>query len=340
MADEAAERGHLAQRPLDEHVGGRADAPGARVERAVLRDSRGSRPSRPRAGRRAAAARRASPGTRSTAMSCLRSTTSAVARAAVHLDPRRARDDVRRGDDDVRPRDPAGALDAEPAGGGGDADDARPRAARHAAEASTRRVGRHRRRRRPGDLRERIDAGERAQDGARRRDRVQPLEDHATAAPRARSFVWPGSWSSTAPATQTIARPSAAPASETAERVEHAQRRNRPRAPPRANEPIDRRDGLQQERADDRARRAPTSGVYGEVAPSCRKCGASRAPSTAPAASPASESAVAISPRLSPDERGETRDRQRDPVDAGHQAHLAESRSIPAAATLPAVPGA
>jgi len=46
---------------------------------------------------------------------------------------------------------------------------------------------------------------------------------------------------------------------------------------------------------------SPTSGVYGEIDPPCRKCGATRAPSTAPPASPASESAVAISPRFSPE---------------------------------------
>ena len=45
---------------------------------------------------------------------------------------------------------------------------------------------------------------------------------------------------------------------------------------------------------------SPASGVYGELEPSWRRCGASRAPTTAPAARPASERAVAISPRRSP----------------------------------------
>ena len=44
----------------------------------------------------------------------------------------------------------------------------------------------------------------------------------------------------------------------------------------------------------------PASGVYGELEPLCRRCGASRAPTTAPAARPASESAVAMSPRRKP----------------------------------------
>ena len=39
MADEPAHRGHLTQRALDEHVGGRADAARARVERPVLREA-------------------------------------------------------------------------------------------------------------------------------------------------------------------------------------------------------------------------------------------------------------------------------------------------------------
>ena len=45
----------------------------------------------------------------------------------------------------------------------------------------------------------------------------------------------------------------------------------------------------------------PASGVYGEPAPPCKRCGAMRAPISAPAISPPSESAVATSPRRRPE---------------------------------------
>ena len=68
---------------------------------------------------------------------------------------------------------------------------------------------------------------------------------------------------------------------------------------PRANEPaIDAT--LCSSAAPTSAPARPASGVYGELAPLCRKCGASREPITAPATSPPSESAVTIRPRLSP----------------------------------------
>ena len=194
------------------------------------------------------------------------------------------------------------------------------------ARAPTRahaRVGRRARRRRPGDRRERVDAGERAQHGARRHDRVQPLQDQRAAAPRRGSSVWPGT---AAARRRRPRRPRAR-----ARRRRRARRASRAAAAagsrtrlPRANEPaIDAT--LCRSAAPTSAPARPASGVYGELAPLCRKCGASRAPIIAPATSPPSESAVAISPRRSPASAEMRGDRQHDPVDAASPVHVSRA---------------
>ena len=103
--------------------------------------------------------------------------------------------------------------------------------------------------------------------------------------------------------------------------------------------PDDRGDGLQQERTGDGTAEADERRV-GRGRTAVQEVRREPRADDRPAASPARESAVAISPRLSPESAESAGDRQRDPVDAGHAAILAGRRSIPAAATLPAVPGA
>ena len=191
-------------------------------------------------------------------MSCLRSTTSACAGEAVDADARAARDDVRGGDDDVRPRDPARAFDAEAAGGCGDPDDARPRA-RDRGRREHALVGRRRRRRRAGDLRERVDARERAQHRARRRDLVQRcrIADCCTSA---RSFVWPGKLEQDG-AGDPDERRGRAPRPATRPPIESSSRSGGITAsPPRANEPAIAGDRLQQA-APTSAPTSPASGV-------------------------------------------------------------------------------
>ena len=87
-----------------------------------------------------------------------------------------ARDDVRRGDDEVGRREPAAALDADPARLAEDADDRRGRKA-NGGIGGDRRAHRCRRRRRPRDRRERVDPREQVQQPARRHDLVEPTHD-------------------------------------------------------------------------------------------------------------------------------------------------------------------
>ena len=119
MAHQPADRGDLAQRAVDEDVGGRADAAGARVERAVLRVAEDRDRAPVVRGRRAAARGAREPGD---------AQDGDVVRAVD--DERVARRDRRRVMSVSRPattcaavttrcgaRDPAGALDAEAARG-------------------------------------------------------------------------------------------------------------------------------------------------------------------------------------------------------------------------------
>ena len=193
-----------------------ADAAGRGGERAVVRDSRGSRPRVPgsasarRSGgtpsgpRRAARRRRCAGRTRPRGVrkrsppdarpSC--SSWPATTCAAVTTRPRRATQPLPETDEPAR--------DAE------DAHDARRRRA-HARPAEQPRVGRV----------DRARAGRRSP-GTGRRARSPPAAAPAgrsrsaagarsTAARSRRSSVWPGRWSATAPSTQTIASPAAAP---------------------------------------------------------------------------------------------------------------------------------
>ena len=231
-------------------------------------------------------------------MSCLRSTTSGGRRVSLRADPRRAGDDVRGRDDDVRPRDPAASLDAEPAGGSRDANDARPRAA-HPRRLQSARVGRRRRRRRAGDRRERIDAVERAQNRARRRDLVQLLHDrraeHLVAELRLagdlRDHRREHPHDDEADRRTDEQAADRCRACRSGGRTKSALRSDAP-----ANDatvwttiaPIDRPDETGERRV-----RASSSRCAGDAARAARR-------SPRPAARPASESAVAISPRRKP----------------------------------------
>ena len=190
--------------PVDEHVGGRADPAGARVEGPVLGVAEDrDRVARVRLGerqRRGVQPRHAQHRDVLLAVDDERGR-----RLAVHLDPSRAGDDVRRGDDDVRPRDPAGAFDAEPAGDGGDADDARPRAHDGRGREHARSGGSD------GGAGPAIDGNGSTRANARSTVRGGAIvfsrwriSDCCTSA---RSFGLAGELSSTAPATHTIDEP-------------------------------------------------------------------------------------------------------------------------------------
>src|SRR5919108_619081 len=100
-----------------------------------------------------------------------------------------ARDDVRRRDDETSPRDPAGALDGEPARRPEHAEDAR-RGGAHARRMQEPRIGRRDSGVRPGDRRERVDARERLEEPPRRRDRVEAAgEEGALRAPAKRRLA-------------------------------------------------------------------------------------------------------------------------------------------------------
>ena len=113
-----------------------------------------------------------------------------------------------------------------------------------------------------------------------------------------RTFAWSGSCRMTAPATQTRTSPIAAPARKPPI-VSSRRSGGITDRLPRATEPATDAT-LCSSAAPTSAPASAASGVYGESAPLCRKCGASRAPIIAPTTSPPSESAVAIRPRLRP----------------------------------------
>ena len=117
------------------------------------------------------------------------------------------------------------------------------------------------------------------------------------------------------------------PGKQAAERVEQPQRRDhrQPAARHRAGEAATHCSS----EAPTSAPTSPASGVYGEPAPPCSRCGATRAPISAPATSPPNDSAVATSPRRSPVQRTEHRDRGRDPVDARHANHFGCDAPLP-----------
>jgi hypothetical protein len=112
-----------------------------------------------------------------------------------------------------------------------------------------------------------------------------------------RSCTWPGRCSATAPATQTIAPPAAAPSASpptessarsggTTKRLDRIVLPSIPAA-------------LWRKTPSTSAPPSATSGVYGDSLPD-RSCGASFAPKYAPAAIPASEKTPPTSPRRSP----------------------------------------
>ena len=296
MADETADRGHLAQRTAHQHVGGRAHASRPGVERTVLRipeDRHGVARVRIDDRKR----RRAQAGNPQHCDVLLAVDDQGSCRPAACLDLRRAFDHVRRRHDELRPRDPARALHAEPARDGGDANDARTNGP-HRSRRERPGVGRRLRRRRPGNRRERVDARERAQNVSRRHDRVQPLEDQRTA-DLVSHLRLVGQLQQDGPRDPHEDEPERGAGQKTADRVQQSQRRDHRQAPAcdRARRPTPRSAAAQRPRV---RRRAP-QGVCREIRqPLWRKCGASRAPIVAPTTSPPSESAVAIRPRLRP----------------------------------------
>ncbi len=160
-----------------------------------------------------------------------------------------------------------------------------------------------------------------------------------------RICVWPGSCSRTAPATHTIARPSAAPA--TSPPIESSRRSGGIRLRlPRANEPANDA-ALCSRAAPTSAPARPASGVYGDFAPWWRNWGASREPTTAPAASPPSDRVGHDQAALEPGQRRQRGDRNGNPVDARHGSHVSRPSgqssarwAIDPTATLAPVPGA
>ena len=338
MANEPAERGHLAQRAVEQHVGRVADPPGAGVEGAVLRDSRGSRPSRPDAARQAAAALRAARARDSTATSL---------RPVDHERTRRGAPPAR------MPRAPATTCAAvtTTCGRATHPDPSTPRPHAVARIATT--LGRARRT--PADARTRRFGGtiggagpaicwngsiraKRAQEVARRHELVQRGAGSSTAGVAAqgrlaRELEQDGTGDPDERRARAAA-PATSPPTESSSRSGGTTDSRRARTSRRARRPP----GAPSRR---RARRpSAASGVYGDFDPPCRKCGASRAPTTAPATSPPRESTVAIRPRLRPEQRRDRDRRQRDPVDARHASRFSRASTLPAAATLRREPGA
>ncbi len=216
---------------------------------------------------------------------------------AARLDARRTLDDVRGGHDDLRPCDPARALDAEPAGGGGDANDTRVRPS-HGGRRERPRVGRRRRRRRSRDRREGVDPSERAQDRSRGHDRVQPLENQR-AADLVAHLRLAGQLQQDRAGDPHDREPQRRTCDEASDRVEQSQRRDHRRGSrARTSRRSKQRSAAAPRR---RARRRARRGV---CRASWRRCGGSAARaarrSSRPTTSPPNESAVAINPRLRP----------------------------------------
>ena len=260
-------------------------------------------------------------------MSCLRSTRSACAGEAVDADARAAGHDVSGGDDDVRPRDPARAFDAESAGGCRDPDDTR-LGARDRGRGERAVVGRGERRHRPaicGNGSTRESARSTVRGGASSFSCCRTV-DCCTSA---RSEVCPGSWSRTAPATQTRPRPSAAPAISPP--IEsRAFSGGITARPPRANEPAIAGDRLEHGGADQRAdepgdRRVGRAGAAVEHVR--RQAGADDRPGRQACEGECGRD----QPAAEPGEGSERGDRERDPVDARHQAPFTGRALIPAA---------
>ena len=344
MANEAADRRHLAQRAAHEHVRGRAHPSRPGVERPVLRIAEDrdrvarvridDRAAAPHAGRGRAARRRPACGRRAApAPACPPASmpdAPSTTWAAVTTSCGRATQ--------PEPSTPT------PHGGGGDANDARANPP-HRGRGERPRVGRRRRRRRPGDRRERVDARERAQDVARRHDRVQPLEDQRAAdlvahlrlvgqlqQDGARDPHEGEPERSARRRSRRSNRACAAAGSRRGSRARTSRRsRRRSAAAPRR-------------RARPRARRAACTG---ELAPLCRKCGASRAPIIAPSDEPAERERRRDQAALEAGERREGGDRKRDPVGAGSPGHVSrpsgqssEACADRVTATLAPEPGA
>ena len=187
-----------------------------------------------------------------------------------------AGDDVRRGHDEVRARDPAAALDADPAGGAEDLDDAvRGGADRRVAErrpcsaAPTAAVG-------PaidgnGSMRASRFSSVRGGSGV-----VEPARRSPSAAPPAAAASGPARAARPRRRPRRSRAPIARAEQEAADRVEQPQRRQpQPAADERAG------DRARPSGAAPRRRTAPTSpasGVHVESAPPCSRCGATREP--------------------------------------------------------------
>ena len=296
VANEAAQRGDLGQRAVQEHVGGAADPPGPGVERAVLGIAEDrDRLAFTRLGERERPGAKPRDAQDSHVLSALDD--ECLRRPPRDADVGCPGDDVRRGDDPLPRRDQPEPSTPSP--------HAMPvirttlaRARCTDAEASTRRFGG-----RAGGAGPTIDWN-----GSTRFSALSTVLGGAISFSRLRitdcctsrrSVVCPGSCRSTAPATQTSARPAAAPASSPP-RESSSRSGGINESPPRANEPPTAAIAWSSA-APINAPISAASGVYGEWLPPVRKCGAARAPSTAPAASPPNDNAVAISPRRNPE---------------------------------------
>ena len=282
-------------------VGRLADPAGRCGEGAVLRVAEDRYRLSLDPGRRAAAAATPRPATRSTATSsrASKATTSASRYSPSPLvDPcvLHPGDDVGVRDDEVRRRDPAGALDAEAAGGPGDAEDAGSRPATPALWSSAGSGGGDLRQR-PADRRERVDARDRIEQPRRRHPLVDLAED-----PRALHLLaqlrLAGHVQRDGAGDPDDRRPGRRAEHEPAERVEHAQRRHDEEA--RADRVArDRRRALDEHGRARPPRRVRRAACTRDSLPD-RNCGASLAPRYAPAAIPASEKTPPMSPRRSP----------------------------------------
>ena len=262
-------------------------------------------------------------------MSCLRSTTSAVATWPFARMPCAPATTCAAVTTMCGARHPARALDAEAAGDGGDPHDARARRAH--ARRSRARVRRAASTAAPG--RRSAGTGRRARaraapcEAARSSLRRRRISDCCTSALQLRLA---GELQQHRAGDPDERQPERGAGDESADRVEQPQRRDhgQPAARERAR---DARDPLQQRRADQRADEPGERRVRASRRRRAASAARARAPISAPAASPPNESAVATSPRRSPDSAPSAGDRERDPVDARHAGLLAgrRPRSLP-----------
>ena len=244
-------------------------------------------------------------------------------RAAARLAPARqharvalAGDDVRVRDDEPVARDPARALDAEPAGGAEHLDHARGRLL-HLRVARDPGARRRDARLRPVDARERVERPQRVQQRpGRRQDRVEPLQDRgaldlhrASGSRRSARASAPRIQTTPRPATATSTAPSAPSAAAKPGSRASARRIGAPNA---SNSPASSAPTIS-------APSSPNAGAHGEREPSDSTSGPIRVPIQAPEREAGEREHAADEP-LGPAEQRQQQDQPHDdPVDAGHR---------------------